>query len=80
MAIPMRLQNVTWRAREASARVRENHERQRAIVSAQNRNQLRVERDGIRGHIYGMAPGVRKASLAARLEHIKNALKEKGTA
>ena len=75
MAIPMQLRNVTWRAREASARVRESHERQRAIVSAQNKRQLQVERDGIRAHIHGMPAGVRKVFLAARLEHIKNALK-----
>ena len=79
MAIPMRLRNLTWRVKEASTRVRENHERQRAIVHAQNQKQLQVERDGIRSHIHGMAPGVRKVFLAARLEHIKTALKEKDT-
>ena len=61
----------------ANTRVRENHERQRAIVHAQTRKQLQVERDGIRAQIHHMAPGVRKVFLAARLEHIKNALKEK---
>ena len=80
MAIPMRLRNLTWRVKEANTRVRENHERQRAIVHAQNRKQLQVERDGIRSHINHMAPGVRRVFLAARLEHIKNALKEKEAA
>ena len=80
MTIPMKLRNLTWRVKEANTRVRENHERQRAIVHAQNRKQLQVERDGIRSHIHGMAPGVRRVFLAARLEHIKNALKEKDAA
>ena len=40
MAIPTRLRNQTWRVKEANTRVRENHERQRAIVHAQNRKQL----------------------------------------
>ena len=77
MAIPMQLRNLAWRIKAANTRVRENHERQRAIIHAQNRKQLQVERDGIRSHIHHMAPGVRKVFLAARLEHIKNALKEK---
>jgi len=80
MTIPMRHRNLTWRVREASTRVRENHEKQRAIVHAQNRKQLQFERDGIRSHIQYMAPGVRRVFLAARLEHIKNILKEKATA
>ena len=80
MTIPMKLQNLTWRVKEANTRVRKNHERQRAIVHAQNRKQLQIERDGIRSHIHGMAPGVRRVFLAARLEHIKNALKEKDAA
>ena len=77
MAIPMQVRNLTWRVKAANTRVRENHERQRAIIHAQNRKQLQVERDGPRSHIHHMAPGVRKVFLAARLEHIKNALKEK---
>ena len=47
MTIPMRLRNLTWRVKEANTRVREDHERQRAIVHAQNRKQLQVERDGV---------------------------------
>ena len=70
----MRLRNLTWRVTEANTRVRENHERERAIVHAQDRKQLQVERDLIRSHIHGMAPGVRKVFLAARLEHIKTCL------
>ena len=77
MAIPMQLRNLTWRVKAANKRVRENHEPQHTIVAAQDRKQLQVERDGIRSHIHHMAPGVRKVFLAARLEHIKNALKEK---
>ena len=65
MAIPMQLRNLTWRVKAANTRVRENHERQRAIVHAQNRKQ------------HHMAPGVRRVFLAARLEHIKTALKVK---
>ena len=80
MAAPVHYCNLTWRVHEASKRIRENHERQRAIIHAQNRKQLQVERDGIRSHIHHMAPGVRKVFLAARLEHIKNALKEKEAA
>ena len=80
MTTPMRHRNLTWRVREASTRVRENHERQRAIVHAQNRKQLRFERDDIRSHIQHMPAGVRRVFLAARLEHIKNALKEKDAA
>ena len=80
MAIPMQLGNLTWRVREASTRVPENHERHCTIAHAQNRKQLQFERDGIRSHIQYMAPGVRRVFLAARLEHIKNILKEKATA
>ena len=48
MTILMRLRNLTWRVKEANTRVRESHERQRAIVHAQNRKQRQVEQDGIR--------------------------------
>ena len=47
MAVPMTYRNLTWRVHEASKRIRENHERQRAIIHAQNRSQLKIEREVI---------------------------------
>ena len=77
MAIPMQVRNLTWRVKAANTRVRENHERQRAIIHAQNRKQLQVERDGIRSHINHMAPGVRRVFLTARLEHTSKKKKQR---
>ena len=74
MAVPVRHGNLTWRVHEASKRVRENHERQRGIIHAQNRSQLKIERDGISSRINRMTPGVRQAFLAARLQHLNNQL------
>ena len=40
----MTYRNLTWRVHEASKGIRKNHERQRAIIHAQNRSQLKIER------------------------------------
>ena len=51
MAVPVTHRNITWRVHEASKRIRENHERQRAIIHAQNRSQLKIERDVVASRI-----------------------------
>ena len=74
MAVPVRHGNLTWRVHEASKRVRENHERQHAIIHAQNRAQLKIERDVIASRVNSMPFGVRQTFLAARLQHLKKQL------
>ena len=74
MAVPVTHRNITWRVHEASKRIRENHERQRAIIHAQNRSQLKIEREVVASRINRMTPGVRQQFLAARLEHLKKQL------
>ena len=74
MAVPMTYLNLTWRVHEASKRIRENHERRRAIIHAQNRSQLKIERDVVASRINRMTPGVRQQFLAVRLEHLKKQL------
>ena len=74
MGVPVTHRNITWRVHEASKRIRENQERQRAIIHAQNRSQLKIEREVIASRINNMPPGVRQQFLAARLEHLKKQL------
>ena len=74
MAVPVQYRNLTWRVHEASKRIKENHERQRAIIHAQNRSQTKIERDVIASRINRMTPGVRQQFLASRLEHLKKQL------
>ena len=74
MAVPMQHRNLTWRVHAASKRIGENHARQRALIDAQNRSQLKTEREVIASRINRMAPGVRQQFLAARLEHLKKQL------
>ena len=74
MAIPMQYRNLTWRIHEASERLQENHDRQRAIIHGQNRRQLQVEREVLMSRIHAVPAGLRKVFLAARLEHLKKQL------
>ena len=61
MAVPVTHRNITWRVHEASKRIRENHERQRTIIHAQNRSHLKIEREVVASRINRMTPGVRDA-------------------
>ena len=74
MAVPMTHRNLTWRVHQASKRIRENHETERAIIHAQNRSQLKIEQEVVASRINRMPPRVRQRFLAARLEHLKKQL------
>ena len=68
---------ITYKIRDLSKRIQESNERMRKIIDAQNRHQLRTEREAIMARIRSLPSGtLRHAYMQARLQSVNKHLDE----
>ena len=68
---------ITYKIRDLSKRIQESNERMRKLIDAQNRHQLRTEREALMSRIRSLPSGtLRRAYFQARLQSVNKHLEE----